>query len=103
MLSYPQAKPGAAGPLSPPARAAALEQGQGQRPAAPCDSRTCAQMGARWGLPGMRWHKKQWIWLHFKNKTSLSNTCLCFLFFFWDVFINSFVGSFVISDSFTAN
>lgn len=60
-------------------------------------------MGARWGLPGMRWHKKQRIWLHFKNKTSLSNTCLCFLFFFWDGFINSFVGSFVISDSFTAN
>jgi len=51
----------------------------------------------------MLWHKKQWIWLHFKNKTSLSNTCLCFLFFFWDGFINSFVGSFVISDSFTAN
>jgi len=51
----------------------------------------------------MLWHKKQWIWLRFKNKTRLSNTRLCFLFFFWDGFINSFVGSFVISDSFTAN
>lgn len=60
-------------------------------------------MGARWGLPGMRWHTKQGIWLRFENKTSLSNTCLCFLFFFWDGFINSFVGSFVMSDSFTAN
>lgn len=37
------------------------------------------------------------------TESPLSNPCLCFLFFFWEGFMSSSVGSFRISDSLTAN
>lgn len=66
----PGLSPWAQDPAELPEQEDSTREGPGasSQPAAQsalCDSEKCAQMGARWGLPGMLWHEKQWIWLRF--------------------------------------